>query len=101
MSYFDMFVASFAMVFLMGLQSKNVNQSRYLAAALTSMGILGTQFLFTKIAAHGGLHEFLAIGIGGAAGVTASIWVHDTLREFARKQRTSNDEKPIIDSIGR
>lgn len=100
MTYLGMFSASFLMVFLMGLQSKNVNQSRYLAAALTSIGILGSQFVFTKAAVTGGMAEFIAFGLGGALGVTSSIWTHDSLREYAKKQRTRNEEKPIIDLIG-
>jgi len=38
MSYIVLFIASFFLVGLLGLQSKNVQHSRYLAAATTSMG---------------------------------------------------------------
>jgi hypothetical protein len=85
------FVAAYAMVFFLGLQSKNVNQSRYLAAALTSIGILGSQFIFTKIAVVAGMTEFLVLAAGSAAGITSSIWVHDHLTK----------QKEYLNEIGR
>lgn len=77
LSYLGMFSSSFFVVFLLGLQSKNVNQSRYVAAMLTSIGISVSQFAFTKYAAHGGLLEFSVMAAGGALGIASSIAVHD------------------------
>lgn len=93
------FLATFAMVFFLGLQSKNVNQSRYAAAALTSVCILGSQFIFTKIAVDAGMLEFLVLAAGSAAGITSSIWVHDwaTKRDEAFVKRM---EKRIDDLHG-
>lgn len=93
------FFAAFAMVFFLGLQSKNVNQSRYVAAALTSICILGSQFIFTKIAVSAGVIEFLVLAAGSAAGITSSIWAHDwvTARNKAFVERM---EKRIDDLHG-
>lgn len=51
--YFTMFVSNFVLVFLLGLQSKNVNAGRYMAAVTTSFGISVANFIFVKYAAAG------------------------------------------------
>jgi nitrate reductase gamma subunit len=81
----QVFVATGAMSLLLGLQSKNVNQSKYLAAAVTSMFIALSQIIFAKAAVSGGAPEYIAMMLGGACGITLSIWIHDTLTN--RKER--------------
>jgi hypothetical protein len=72
-----MFASSFVVVFLLGLQSKNVNKSRYVAAAITSVGISVAQFVFVKYAANGNWLVLFVSALGGAMGIAFSIYVHD------------------------
>lgn len=76
--YLTMFAASFSTVFLLGLQSKNVQQSRYLMAIATSIGISVANFAFIKYASSGNLLYLTIMATGGAIGIAASIYVHDT-----------------------
>lgn len=79
-----MFLSSFCMVFLLGLQSRNVNQGRYMAAVLTSAGINLANFLFVKFAADGGLLSLAIITAGGCSGVASSIWFYQNVIEKRR-----------------
>jgi len=65
------------MVGLLGLQSKNVQHSRYLAAATTSMGISLANFIFVKSVAMGGYDTLLVVMVGGATGIMTAIYAHD------------------------
>lgn len=75
--YLAMYWSSFLVVFLLGLQSKNVTHSRYVAAILTSFGISVGQFLFAKYAATGNMTAFLVCAAGGCTGIAFSIWFYD------------------------
>jgi hypothetical protein len=75
--YLIMWAASFALVFLLGIQSKNVQRSRYLAAVITSFGISVGNFTFVKYASAGTLDAFWACALGGCMGIAVSIWVSD------------------------
>jgi peptidoglycan/LPS O-acetylase OafA/YrhL len=77
MSYIMLFFAAFFMVGLLGLQSKNVQHSRYLAAAATSMGISLANFIFVKSVAMGGYDTLLVVMVGGASGIMTAIYAHD------------------------
>lgn len=80
MSFWDcviVFVSAFFLVGLLGMQSKNVMHSKYAAAAITSMLISVSNFIFVKYAATGGLTVLFFTAIGGACGIIASIYVHD------------------------
>ena len=85
LDYLSMFGASFVAVFLLGIQSKNVNQGRYKAAIVTSFGISVSQFFFVKFASGGRLDTLAVCAIGGCAGIAFSIWFHQTFIE--RKHR--------------
>ena len=81
-----LFLGSFTVVFLLGLQSRNVVMGRYLAAVLTSAGINVSQFIFVKYAAGG---SCLALGIstlGGCIGIASSIWFSKNIlhKEFSK-----------------
>lgn len=76
--------ASFIVVFLLGLQSRNVNQGRYIAAVITSAGIAVSQFYFVKIVATGTVETLLFSLIGGCAGIAFSIWFHQHVIERKR-----------------
>ena len=77
MNYVMLFFAAFFMVGLLGLQSKNVQHSRYLAAAMTSMGISLSNYIFVKSVAMGGIDTLLIVMVGGASGIMAAIYAHD------------------------
>lgn len=79
-SLFDvlcMFWGNFFLVFLLGIQSKNVNQSRYVAAMVTSAGISVAQAVFIKYVATGSLVNFSICALGGAIGIASAIFFHD------------------------
>lgn len=81
-----LFGSTFANVFLLGFQSKNVMHSRYVLAALTSIGITLAQYFFVRYAANGdGLLFLIVSGMGGSLGIMSAIWVHDRLAK--RKER--------------
>ena len=64
MDYVLLFFAAFFMVGLLGLQSKNVQHSKYVAAAITSMGISLANFVFVKAVAVGGYDTLLVMVMG-------------------------------------
>ena len=72
-----LFISSFILVGLLGLQSKNVQHSRYLMAALTSIFISISQFIFVKIVATGNMIDLVVVCCGGAIGIVTAIWLHD------------------------
>lgn len=83
--YALMFASSYGVVFLLGIQSKNVMHSRYLAAVLTSVGISTANFLFAKYASAGGLVEFAICATGGCLGIVSAIYFYDRLARKCRK----------------
>ena len=79
MDYIILFTASFFLVGLLGLQSKNVQNSQYLMAALTSVAISVANFVFVKLVATGGIGLMVAGATGGACGIIVAIYAHDHL----------------------
>ena len=92
LDYLAMFFASMAVVFLLGLQSKNVNQSRYLSAIVTSFGISVANFTFVKYASHGGALSFWVSAAGGCIGIALSIWFYDKVLHTRRNAPGSKNE---------
>ena len=84
--YALLFFGSFVSVFLMGLQSKNVNQGRYLAAVVTSFGISVSQFIFVHFASTGNYSVLAVSSAGGCIGIACSIWFYQTFLERLRKE---------------
>jgi purine-cytosine permease-like protein len=71
----------------LGLQSKNVNQSRIAAAFFTSIGISVCNLITIQVALN---HDRLQIGlmmIGSGLGIVTSILLHDWLT----KKKHEND----------
>ena len=89
-----LFGSSFAVVFLLGIQSKNVMHSRYVAAMLTSLGISAANFLFVKYASVGGSIEFFTAAVGGMLGIASSIYLYD---KFTRRKAAKTPVWPEID----
>lgn len=76
---FLLFLSSFFTVFLLGLQSKNVNGNHHLLAALTSAGIgLCNLYVIRSVSVREltdlALIAYLA---GGPVGIFTSMWFHD------------------------
>ncbi len=70
----NLFLSTFATVFLLGFQQQNVTGKHYVLAGITSMLIAFAQYSMISGVAHGG--SWLLMGLGGALGVTASMWSH-------------------------
>lgn len=87
-----LFIGSFFSVGLLGIQSKNVNQSRYLAAVVTSLFISLSQAIFIRYMATGGLISFCIAAFGGCAGIAASIWFYDNVLKAKLDVKKSNAE---------
>lgn len=76
MLYLLMFASSFVVVFLLGLQSRNVVAGRYLAAVVTSAGINCSQFLYTKWVSAGSWDVLAVTTAGGCSGIAFAIWFY-------------------------
>jgi hypothetical protein len=70
------FLGTWLSVFTLGLQSLNVNQGHYLAAAVTSLGIGAGHVLLYKYMPTADWLELGGYFIGGVTGITASMWFH-------------------------
>lgn len=79
--YLLMFAGSFVLVFLLGIQSRNVVAGRYMAAVMTSFGISVSQFIFVKYAATGSYDVFFVNAAGGCLGIAGSIWFYKHILE--------------------
>lgn len=71
------FAATFAQVFAMGFQSRNVNTGQYAAAACTSF-LIGAAQLFTvrTIALSNPWAAFVVTSIAGPAAIVSAMLVH-------------------------
>lgn len=92
--YCIMFFSSFLLVFLLGIQSKNVNQSRYVSAVVTSFGISLAQFFFVKYAAAGDYAVFFTCAAGGCIGIAFSIWFYDNVLHRRRSLKNIKFDEP-------
>ena len=82
-----LFSASFLLVGLLGLQSKNVQGSKYAAAALTSIAITVANFFFIRLVVNDtGYTTLVVAGLGGALGIVSAIYLYDR----ATKKRKSS-----------
>jgi hypothetical protein len=78
------FASTFVAVFALGLQSLNVNQGHYLAAALTSLAIGASSIALYKFMPTAGWVslETLCYLTGGVTGITSSMWFHRTVKQW-------------------
>lgn len=73
------FVAAYAQVFLLGLNSKLLRDDKTASGFVVSWGITLSQYGFIKAVAHGGLTDMaflLWAGLGGSIGITMSQWFY-------------------------
>lgn len=69
------FLASFGLVFLRGLQQLNVVHGRYLAAALTPFAIAVAEVASVLFVVANGCEAIPFVGAGGACGVTLAMYI--------------------------
>lgn len=84
-----LFVSTFVLVFLLGLQSRNVNCGQASAAFLTSFGIGFTQLLLYKLAPDASGIEISAYLSGGPFGIVTSMWAHERIFRRTTTTRTT------------
>jgi len=77
--YALVFLCTFSVVFLLGIQSRNVQQSRYFIAIVTSFLISCANFLFVHYAATGDYIVFAFSAAGGCMGIAGAIWFSDNV----------------------
>ena len=80
-------LATFALVFLRGLQQQNVIGGHIKSAAITSYLIAAADVYVVLGIVSAGLDAVLWIGTGGALGVTTAMIAH---RKFWRKNGTQS-----------
>lgn len=74
------FASTFLTVFALGLQSLNVNQGHYVAAAITSSLISTGHLWLYKVMPNPSWAELGGYYVGGIAGIVASMWFHRVVR---------------------
>jgi len=87
LDYTILFFASFSLVGLLGLQSKNVQGSKYIAAAVTSVAISIANFFFVKIVATGNYEALIIASIAGACGIITAIYAYDKMNNQKRQKK--------------
>jgi peptidoglycan biosynthesis protein MviN/MurJ (putative lipid II flippase) len=89
MSTVLVFASTFVSVFALGVQSLNVNQGHYFAAAVTSFFISTGHIWLYRVMPNPSLVDYVGYYLGGIAGITASMWFHRTVRAWwkARRER--------------
>lgn len=70
------FAGTWLSVFTLGLQSLNVNQGHYLAAAITSLGIGTGHIILYKVMPGADAMEVAFYLLAGVTGITSSMWFH-------------------------
>lgn len=70
------FASTFVAVFALGLQSLNVNQGHYLAAAATSLAIGAGHIALYKFMPGANVVDIIAYLAGGVIGIVSSMWFH-------------------------
>ena len=75
-----MLIATFALVFLRGLQQQNVIHGHYWMAAITPYAIACAEVASVLLVVQTGWSAIPWVGTGGALGVTAAMWTHRRIR---------------------
>lgn len=72
----SIFIASFALVFLRGIQQQNVIHGNYIAAALTPYAIAVAEVASVLFVVSEGWSSIPFVGTGGACGVILAMLTH-------------------------
>jgi len=81
------FGSTFLTVFALGLQSLNVNQGHYLAAALTSGAISSGHLWLYKVMPNPTWFDLGGYYLGGIAGIVTSMWFHRVVKAWWKARR--------------
>jgi len=84
------FAAQFVVIWMLGLQSINVNRGHYVLAALTSFGLGIVGFYVTGVVAmvfqNGMLNTmFISFIVAGPCGIVTSMWTHKHISRFLKR----------------
>lgn len=92
------FGATFLAVFALGLQSLNVNQGHYIAAAATSTLISTGHIYLYELMPQATLATRLGYYLGGIVGITASMWFHREVKAWwsTRKEKARRKDCPTM-----
>lgn len=71
------FVSAFLQIFFIAVQTKNIAESAYVLAFLTSLGISLTWIVNANSVVKRGWKERIAYACGSATGVVAGIFLYD------------------------
>jgi hypothetical protein len=93
------FASTFVAVFALGLQSLNVNQGHYVAAAATSLAIGTSSIALYKFMPTAGWISLETFGYlaGGVTGITSSMWFHRTVKMWWAARRARLNSAPLFD----
>jgi hypothetical protein len=95
-----LFVSTFLLVMLLGLQSLNVNGGHYWAAFFTSFGIGASNLVLFKLAPDANTTEMLAYMLGGPFGILAAMWLHPRMALwFKRRECSRKFKKATLRSV--
>jgi hypothetical protein len=97
------FLGTWLSVFTLGLQSLNVNQGHYFAAAVTSLGIGAGHVLLYKYMPTADWLELGGYFAGGVTGITASMWIHPRIKALVARrlaERVAADEHRDVAHCG-
>lgn len=76
----NIFIATFALVFLRGIQQQNVIHGHYILAALTPYLIACGEVASVLFVVDLGWPAIPYVGTGGALGIVSSMYLHRTWR---------------------
>lgn len=96
LDYVILFVGSYFSIGLLGIQSKNVQKSKYFAAGFTSMLITLANAIFVKYMATGGVFQIAIAGIGASCGIMSSIWFYDNVLS---KKNLTKEQTDVINAF--
>ncbi len=80
-----LFFSTFSLVFALGFQSLNVNRGHYLAAAITSFAIGGSNLWLYRYLPDADALQIAAYLIGGPLGIVSSMHAHRKWMRFREK----------------
>jgi hypothetical protein len=91
------FAGTWLSVFTLGLQSLNVNQGHYLAAAITSIGIGTGHIILYKYMPGADALEIAAYLLAGISGITFSMWFHRRAKDWLSLRIARSRARRVVD----
>ena len=85
-----LFGSTFVLVFALGFQTLNVNNSHYKGAFLTSLLLGAANLVILRVVPQGNVLEGAAYLLGGPFGVITSMWIH---ARYFKNDKTNGDDE--------